>query len=69
MGTNFNILNEESYGLIKEDYGGEDFSFNLRSKGDTIKKVKITFEQSSFTSCYCDILSDILNDRLKKLRF
>lgn len=32
--------NKESCGLIKENYCGKDFSFNLRSKDDIIKAVK-----------------------------
>ena len=70
--------NEESCRLIRENYGGESFSFKSISKEDITEAVKkLPSNKASisndipvsiikdFAACYCEKLASIFNDCLK----
>ena len=74
--------NEESCKLIRENYGGESFSFKSISKDDIIEAVKkLSSNKASisndipisiiknFATCYCKKLASIFNDCLKENKF
>ena len=74
--------NEESCRLIRENYGGESFSFKSISKDDIIEAVKkLPSNKASisnnipisiiknFSTCYCEKLASIFNDCLKENKF
>ena len=74
--------NEEGCRLIRENYGGESFSFKSISKGDIIEAVKkLLLNKASisndisisiiknFATCYCEKLASIFNDCLKENKF
>ena len=74
--------NEERYRLIRENYGGECFSFKSISKDDIIEAVKkLPSNKASisndilisiiknFATCYCEKLASIFNDCLKENKF
>ena len=74
--------NEESCRLLRENFGGERFSFKLISKDDIIEAVKkLTSNKASisndmpisiirnFDACYCEKLPSIFNDYLKENKF
>ena len=74
--------NEESCRLIRENYGGEIFSFKSISKDDIIEAVKnLPSNKASisndipisiiknFATCCCEKLANILNDCLKENKF
>ena len=74
--------NEESCRLIRENYGGESFSFKSISKDDIIEAVKklpsnkasisnnIPFSViKNFATCYCEKLAIIFNDCPKENKF
>ena len=74
--------NKESCRLIRENYGGERFSFKSISKDDIIEAVKkLPSKKASisndvpisiiknFATCYCQKLASIFNDCLKENEF
>ena len=75
--------NEEGCRLIRENYGGESFSFkSISTKDDIIEAVnKLPSNEASisndipisliknFASCYCEKLASIFNDCLKENKF
>ena len=74
--------NEESCRLIRENYGGESFSFKSISKDDIIEAVKnLPSNKASisndipisiiknFATCWFEKLANILNDCLKENKF
>ena len=74
--------NEESCRLIRENYGGEKFSFKSISKDNIIEAVKkLLLNKASisndvpvsiiknFATCYCEKLTSIFNDCLKENEF
>ena len=73
--------NEESCRLIRENYGGESFSFKSISKDDIIEPVKklpskkaslsndTNFNNKNFAMCYCEKLASIFSDYLKESKF
>ena len=76
------LENEESCRLIRENYGGESFSFKSISKDDIIEAVKkLPSNKASisndipisiiknFATCYCEKLASIFNDCLKENKF
>ena len=73
---------EESCRLIRENYGGESFSFKSISKDHIIEAVKnLSSNKASisndipisiiknFATCYCEKLASIFNDCLKENKF
>ena len=73
--------NEKSCGLIKEHFGNGSFSFKPVSKNDVISAIKkLPLHKASisndipasvmkqFAKCYCEKLTNILNDCLKENR-
>ena len=74
--------NKESCRLIRENYGGESFSFKSISKEDILEAVKklpsnkasISYDVAisivkNFATCYCEKLASIFNDCLKENKF
>ena len=75
--------NEEGCRLIRENYGGESFSFkSISTKDDIIEAVnKLPSNEASisndipisliknFATCYCEKLASIFNDCLKENKF
>ena len=74
--------NKESCRLIKEHFGNWSFSLNAVSKNGIISAIKkLTSNKASvsndipvsvmkqFANCYCEKLTNILNDSLKEHRF
>ena len=74
--------NEESCRLIRENYGGESFSFKSISKGDIIKAIrKLPSNKASisndisisiiknFANCYWEKVASIFNDCVKENKF
>ena len=68
--------------IIRENYGGESFSFKSISKDHTIEAAKkLPSNKASisndipisiiknFATCYCEKLASIFNDCLKKTSF
>ena len=74
--------NEESCSLIRENYGGESFSFKSIPKNDIIEAVKKLLPNKAsitndipisilknFATCCCEKLASIFNDCLKENKF